>query len=346
MSIDIQAHDLPVAVNVDREMTTQELLNQALRIDEVLKRVMKQDIHYGVIPGTQKPTLYQAGAEKICATFRLAPRYEVEDLSDPQENFYRYRAKCSLHTIRDGLFVGSAMGEASSAEEKYQWEAAVCKEHYDSTDAGRRRIKFKKTRDNEAGFVEILQVQRNCADLANTVLKIACKRAFLSAVKGATAASDIMDVDLDEEAVADMKRSEAKEQVKPKQKAPSAPKLAFGRSKGKSIDDPSVPIEDLEWMMKYLSDGLQKPERAQYHAKDKETISSLMLEIDRRTNAAPGLNSAAPDVPDDVWKDMCATWAKSQPKDYKALKAELGIEHAGELPPEERAGFRDRMVKK
>lgn len=334
--------ELPTVQHVEREMTTQELMAQSIRIHEVLTKVMVKDIHYGVIPGTQKPTLYQAGAEKICSTFRLAPRYDVDDLSEPGENFYRYRAKCSLHTIRDGLFVGSAMGEASSAEEKYQWEAAVCQEHYDATDPSRKRIKFKRVRDG--GHEEILQVQRNCADLANTVLKIACKRAFLSAVKGATAASDILDVDLDEEAVADLKRGETEEKPKPKMQPAPSLKLAFGRSKGKAINDPSVPVEDLEWMSKYLSDGLQKPDRAQYHAKDKVTIKQLEEEIGRRKNTDTEANTEQ--VSDDDWSFMCEHWEAAKTDIFTALKEELGVHDVIRMAPEYRAAFRDRMIQK
>jgi hypothetical protein len=237
MSTELQTQDLPVVTNIDRPMSVHEVMNQSITIHEILTRVMVDGIHYGVIPGTDKPTLYQAGAEKICATFRLAPKYEVDDLCDPRENIYRYRVKCSLYTIRDGIFVGSAVGEASSAEEKYQWERAVCQKHWDTTDPSRRRIKFRKVKDSQEGFDEVLQVQRNCADLANTVLKIAVKRSFTSAAKGATAASDILDVDLDEEPVAALHREESKDQPKPKAKAKPAPKLAFGRSKGKALDD-------------------------------------------------------------------------------------------------------------
>lgn len=329
--------ELPAVINVDREMSVQEISAQSLKIHHILEAVMQEDIHYGLIPGTPKKTLYQAGAEKICMTFRLAPRYEIEDLSEPSNNFYRYRAKCSLVTISEGRFVGSAMGEASTMEEKYQWEKAVNERHWESTDPTRRRIHFKKD------GTEVLQVQRNCADLANTVLKISCKRAFVSATKGATAASDLLDVDLDEEAVADLKKQE-QAQAKPKAKEKPAPKLAFGRSKGKAINDPSVPIEDLEWMGKYLTEGLQKPERAKWKAQDEEMISVLRAELGRRANASPEPNAAEEDpIPDDQWAKMTKDWAIHRKLDYIALKAELGIEHASKIDPAQRRAFQQRM---
>lgn len=334
--------DLPAIMNTEREMTVQEISMQALKINQILEAVMVPDIHYGVIPGTKKKTLYQAGAEKICMTFRLAPRYEVEDLSDPQGNFYRYRAKCSLVTIRDGMFVGSAMGEASSAEEKYQWEYAVNQKHFDTTPSDKRRIHFK--RDG----TEIMQVQRNCADLANTVLKISCKRAYVSAVKGSTAASDLLDVDLDEEAVADLKKAQEKEAPKQKEQkaktAQSVTRLAFGRSKGKTIDDPTVPIEDLEWMQKYLTDGLSKPERAKWQAADRATIALLDVEIGKRKNDEPESSASAGEaISDEVWSRLCKDWAWQRKLEYEALKAELGIDHASNIDPSYRAAFKQRM---
>jgi hypothetical protein len=319
-------------------MSVQELTAQALKINHILEAVMTEDIHYGVIPGTVKKTLFQAGAEKICMTFRLAPRYEVDDLSEPHNNFYRYRAKCLLVTIRDGLFVGSAMGEASTAEEKYQWEKAVSERHFESTDPTKRRIHFKKD------GTEALQVQRNCADLANTVLKIACKRAYVSAVKGATAASDILDVDLDEEAVADLKKSEQPESKKQKATAKQGPKLSFGRSKGKAVSDPTVPVEDLEWMAKYLTEGLQKPERAKWSEQDKAMIALLDTEIGKRRNTSPEPNAVEQEaISDEEWTSLCKEWAWKRKLEYEALKAELGIEHASKMDPSYRAAFKQRM---
>src|SRR3990170_2247349 len=138
MTTELATHELPATVNLDQPMTAGDLTRQALLIQEILEKVMvgptpdnPQGVHYGIVPGTKKPTLLQPGAEKICATFRLAPKYAVEDLSEPHNNFYRYRVTCSLYTIRDGLFVGAACGEATSAEEKYQWEKAICLEEWE-----------------------------------------------------------------------------------------------------------------------------------------------------------------------------------------------------------------------
>ena len=74
-------------------LPTTEVISRVLRIQEVMKAVMQKDTHYGVIPGTQKPTLYKPGAEKIASVFRLAITPVVTDLSTPDEIRYRVEAR-------------------------------------------------------------------------------------------------------------------------------------------------------------------------------------------------------------------------------------------------------------
>jgi hypothetical protein len=83
---------------------------------------MKEDVHYGVIPGTQKPTLLKPGAEKLLLTFRLAPQYEV--LSSHEENgFLAYTVRCTLTHITSGNVIASGIGTCNSRENKYRWRS-------------------------------------------------------------------------------------------------------------------------------------------------------------------------------------------------------------------------------
>src|SRR5271156_5026002 len=62
-------------------------------IQQVMKAVMKKNIHYGTIPGAgDKPTLFKAGSEVLLATFRIACDPEVQDLSTGDEIRFRVRA--------------------------------------------------------------------------------------------------------------------------------------------------------------------------------------------------------------------------------------------------------------
>jgi hypothetical protein len=352
MSHEIEVRDLPVVQNMERPMTAQEVTNQSLVVHQILTSVMQENVHYGVVPGTEKPTLLQPGAEKICTTFRLAPKYEVEDLSEPHNNLFRFRVKCSLYTIKDSYFVGSAVGSATSLEEKHQWERAVCQEHWDTTDPTRRRVKYKRA-NNAEGFEKIIQVQRNAADLENTVLKIAAKRAFISATRGATAASDLLDVDMEEEVNQTLHAEQEPPKAKLKAKPSPAPKLPFGRSKGKAIDDPAVPAEDLTWMMNALGEKLNDPARAQWKAKDKLMIDALKAELAKRqlgdtaAAAAEGLKEAQhPSIADGEWADLLIFWEEEAVNSYRSACDEFAVPDAHQLAPSRRAEFRDSVQKR
>src|ERR1019366_4443394 len=133
-------------------------------VRHAMEEVMKKDMHFGTIPGTQKPTLYDAGATTILSLFHIALDPETEDLSTTDE--IRYRVRQVARHAPTGTLLGSAYGEASSNEEKYKWRRAVCKEEFDATPEDRRRVKWAKSRD---GVYQINQVRTEPADIANTV---------------------------------------------------------------------------------------------------------------------------------------------------------------------------------
>lgn len=175
-----------------RSLTAADVRAHVNLMQDVMIEVMKDGTHYGTIPGTKSKSLYKAGAEKLMATFRLAASPEVEDLS--QNGEVSYRVKVNL-LANGGVFVGAGVGECSSQEDKYAWREAICPEEFDATPENRRRIKFSKY----MGKVEKKkQVRTNPADVANTILKMAKKRAQVDAVITATAASDIFTQDIED----------------------------------------------------------------------------------------------------------------------------------------------------
>lgn len=173
-------------------LTADQVVANVQRIQEVMKRVMKKDVHYGVIPGCDKPTLYKPGSEVILTTFRIAVDPIIENLSTDDRAHYIVRTR-GIH-IGSGNVVGTGVGECSSDEEKYKWRAAVCDEEYDETPEDRRRMKWKKAKKP----YQVKQVRANHADIANTVLKMAKKRAQIDMTLTATAASDCFAQDLED----------------------------------------------------------------------------------------------------------------------------------------------------
>jgi hypothetical protein len=184
-----------------RSLTAADVRAQVNLMQDVMKEVMQEGTHFGVIPGTKQPSLYKAGAEKIMSTFRLSADPLVEDLGRDGEVHYRVKVRIESAS---GAFLGAGIGECSSSEDKYAWRAAVCPEEFDATPENRRRTKFSKYK----GVVEKkAQVRTHPADVANTVLKMAKKRGLIDAVLTVTAASDLFTQDIEdlpEEIVAEM----------------------------------------------------------------------------------------------------------------------------------------------
>jgi len=182
-----------VRIHEQRQLSAIDIRTQVNLVQEVMQAVMKKETHYGVIPGTKKPTLYKAGAEVLCATFRIADKYEIEDLT--VDGMARFRVRCIGTHQTTGIVLGEGMGECSSHEEKYKWRGAICQEEFDATPENMRRVKFSK----HPGKVEKKQqVRTEPADQANTILKMACKRAKIAMTLNATAASDCFTQDIED----------------------------------------------------------------------------------------------------------------------------------------------------
>lgn len=177
----------------ERSLTAAEIRAQVNLIQDVMRSVMIEGTHFGQIPGTQTNSLYKAGAEKLLSTFRLAAIPEVEDLGERGEAHYRVVVK--VYTA-SGTLVGAGIGECSSQEDKYAWRRPVCPEEFELTPDDRRRIKFAKGQGGKVYKNE--QVRTNPADVRNTVLKMAKKRALVDAVLTVTAASDCFTQDIED----------------------------------------------------------------------------------------------------------------------------------------------------
>jgi len=211
---------------------------------QVLQRLMAEVLidgeHFGKIPGAgDKPTLFKAGAEKICSMFRIVVDPEIEDLSTDDE--IRYRIRCRGLTM-DGRLIGVGVGEASSNEEKYKWRAARCDEEWKEADEGRRRRTWKPKyqggkvlyKGGKKVYVKILQVRATPADVANTILKMANKRAKVDLCLTVTAASDIFAQDLEDRPSVAEEPGEAQTPIKSPKSKSSTKGKPKGKGKGKT----------------------------------------------------------------------------------------------------------------
>ena len=188
-----------VVHQVMSSLTAADIKAQVDLIQQVMRAVMKRGVHYGIIPGCDKPSLYKPGAEKLLATFKISVEPEVQDLSTPDEARYRVLTR---GVYRDtGVTVGIGVGECSSNEEKYKWREAICSQEFDETPDNRKRLKWKKKwlkKEEHYDYYQVKQVRTEIADVANTVLKIGKKRSQIDLCLTTTAASDIFTQDIED----------------------------------------------------------------------------------------------------------------------------------------------------
>ena len=85
-------------------------VNYMIPIAEGVAMELERGNDFGVIPGTKKPSLYKAGAEKICMSLGLSQQYElVSHIEDPENGFFSYTVRCALVKIVNGQEYTSAL---------------------------------------------------------------------------------------------------------------------------------------------------------------------------------------------------------------------------------------------
>ena len=180
-----------------RAATAEELKEQIGLIHNCLDSVMKKGTHYDTLPGCgDKNTLLKPGAEVILTMFRISAEPVVERESDGFD--VTYHVTVIGRHIPSGNVVGYGVGEASTSEKKYKWREAVCDKEFDNTPETRRQIAYIRDKYKKDVIHEIKQVRQNPADLTNTVLKMAKKRALVDLCLTSTACSDIFVQDMDD----------------------------------------------------------------------------------------------------------------------------------------------------
>lgn len=225
----VRAHEALVA---KAEITVEELVAQADKISQVMQAAMTRGVHYGQIPGIQKPTLLKPGAEKLCVLLRLAPSYKSEK-EFHGEGHLTVVSNCTLTHIPTGLIVAEGEGLCSTHESKYAWrgegrtcpvcgEAGTIKKSryaprsgdypgatpqdppgwYCHSKAGGCGANFAAGDDRITDQTGERVANPNLPDTWNTVLKMADKRALVAAVLNGTAASDVFTQDAEDSAPA------------------------------------------------------------------------------------------------------------------------------------------------
>jgi hypothetical protein len=141
-------------------------MNKIAQFQTVVKKTLKKGHDYGEIPGTDKPTLKKPGAEKILMLMGLTSEYEiVERVQDYDAGFFAFTVRCKLS--RNGILITEGVGHANTKERRY--------------------TSVKQGKEPQDPYT-----------LANTVLKMAKKRAQVDAALTVASLSDIFTQDLED----------------------------------------------------------------------------------------------------------------------------------------------------
>jgi len=143
-------------VDLNHVKNTMQKISQ---FQSIVQSTLKEKKDYGIIPGTDKPTLLKPGAEKILMMMGLRSEFEIVDSTrDWEKGFFQYQVKCKLH--KGDMLITEGFGACNTKEKKY--------------------------------------AKSDPYTLDNTVLKMAKKRALIDATLLVASLSDIFTQDVED----------------------------------------------------------------------------------------------------------------------------------------------------
>lgn len=158
----IQEYSQNQAISIIEEIDVRQVqytMQKITQFQKVIQETLHQNHDYGIIPGTQKPTLLKAGAEKILMMLGLRSEFEIVDSTRDFENgFFQYQVRCKL--FKGDMLITEGLGSCNTKEKKY--------------------------------------INQDPFSIDNTVLKMAKKRALVDAALLVGSLSDIFTQDLED----------------------------------------------------------------------------------------------------------------------------------------------------
>lgn len=96
----------------------QATMNKISQFQQVIQKTLHQGHDFGIIPGTDKPTLLKPGAEKILMMMGLRSEFEIADSArDFDKGFFQYQVRCKL--FRGDMLITEGLGACNTREKKY-----------------------------------------------------------------------------------------------------------------------------------------------------------------------------------------------------------------------------------
>lgn len=194
-----------LSVNISQN-SIEAMRQQIGLLKDFVKSQLREGINndFAVIPGTPKKTLLKPGAEKLANLFKLGSRIiAMEKEIDRPNNYAMFTYTVEIFHMPTGRAVTQCQGSCNSLEKKYRertiWEGG--RPHKEETPI---------------------------ADIMNTLMRMAQKRAYVGAVIIATGASDFFSSEL--------------EDLPQRQTGPSGPSDISERKPEKREASPDAPV--------------------------------------------------------------------------------------------------------
>jgi hypothetical protein len=178
-----------------------DLKKRSYLVTEIKKEVMKENLHYGLVPGCgKKPTLFKNGAELLCMSFGLSPESNIQ-INELGEGHREYIVTTTLRN-QNGFVVASSAGSCCTKESKYRYRGneliatgnPVPKNYWVEKNNAILGIGCVAKKDENGNWMifkkgENKKENEDIADVYNTVLKMAVKRSLVASVLLATGGS-------------------------------------------------------------------------------------------------------------------------------------------------------------
>jgi hypothetical protein len=217
----IDKHEAAPLVRYGRPLLTVESLTEEGQQRQLLMRYvqahMVEGTDFGVIPGTKNRTLLKPGAEKLTDLFRCTAEFTIaEKVEDWDRPLIHYVFRCRIVSRETGGVVAEGFGSCNSHESKYRYRNGerVCpacgkptiiagKKEYGGgflcfAKKGGCGAKFND-RDQSITGQTVGKVENpDVADVANTILKMAKKRAHVDAAIALARCSDMFTQDVED----------------------------------------------------------------------------------------------------------------------------------------------------
>jgi len=246
------------SINVNEAVQVMNKINQ---FQQVIKSQLRPKVDFGIIPGTDKPTLLKPGAEKILMLLGVTSTYELlERVQDYDQGFFAYTVKCELS--KDGIIITEGLGHCNSRERKFMSQKV------------------------------------DPYTIANTCLKMAKKRAQVDAVLTLASLSDVFTQDIEDMDIpipeprakhkpdyVDSEETEEMEYMPPEEAASVV--VNFGKYRGKTIREiASLDMNYVRWLAHKAEDA-----HIRLAAESLVHLAKAMKEQSKAVDTAQALNN-------------------------------------------------------